>query len=155
MATKPIPEGYHTLTTYLAVDDAAAAIDFYKQAFGAKELMRMDAPGREDRARGAPDRDSRVMLSDPFPQSQVKPPKELGGCTGGAFMYVETTSTPPSSRRSMRARPVAMEPEDMFWGDRFGSVMDPFGHHWSIATHVEDLTTPRRSPSAARPRWPR
>ena len=139
MATKPIPEGYHTLTTYLAVDDAAAAIDFYKRAFGAKELMRMDAPGGKIGHAELQIGDSRVMLSDPFPQSQVKPPKELGGCTGGAFMYAEDVDSAFKQAVDAGAT-VAMEPEDMFWGDRFGSVIDPFGHHWSIATHVEDLT---------------
>ncbi len=99
----------------------------------------MDAPGGKIGHAELQIGDSRVMLSDPFPQSQVKPPKELGGCTGGAFMYVEDVDSAFKQAVDAGAT-VAMEPEDMFWGDRFGSVMDPFGHHWSIATHVEDLT---------------
>lgn len=139
MATKRIPEGYHTLTSYLAVDDAAGAIDFYTRAFGAKELMRMDAPGGRIGHAELEIGDSRIMLSDPFPQSQTKPPKELGGCTGGVFMYVEDVDK--AYRQALDAGATSeTEPEDMFWGDRFGTVVDPFGHHWSMATHVEDLT---------------
>jgi PhnB protein len=139
MATKPIPEGYNTLTSYLAVDDATAAIDFYKRAFGAKERLRMDAPGGKIGHAELEIGDSLLMLSDPFPQAQTKPPKELGGCTGGVFMYVEDVDKAYKKALDEGAT-TAMEPEDMFWGDRFGSVIDPFGHHWSIATHVEDLT---------------
>ena len=139
MATKPIPEGYHTLTSYLAVDDAAGAIDFYTRAFGAKELMRMEAPGGKIGHAELEIGDSRFMLSDPFPQSQTKPPKELGGCTGGVFMYVEDVDH--AYKQALDAGATSeTEPEDMFWGDRFGTVVDPFGHHWSMATHVEDLT---------------
>ena len=138
MTPKPIPEGYHTLTTHLQVDDAAKAIDWYKQAFGAQERMRMDAPGGKIGHAELEIGDSLLMLADPFPQSTVKPPKELGGTTASVFMYVEDVDA--TVRQAVDAgATVTMEVDDMFWGDRFGSIMDPFGHLWSIATHVEDV----------------
>jgi PhnB protein len=140
MATKPIPEGYHTLTPYLAVDDAERAIDFYTQAFGATERSRMEAPGGKIGHAELEIGDSLVMLSDPFPQSTVKAPTELGGTSASLFMYVEDVDA--AVQRAVDAgATVTMEVDDMFWGDRFGSVSDPFGHTWSIATHVEDLTS--------------
>jgi len=139
MATKPIPEGYHTLTPYLAVDNATEAIEFYKRAFRAKERMRMPGPegtiGHAELEIG----DSLVMLSDPFPQSSVRPPKELGGTSASVFMYVEDVDAVVKQAVDAGAT-VTMEVADQFWGDRFGTVSDPFGHSWSIATHVEDLT---------------
>ena len=138
MATKPIPEGYHTLTPYLAVDSASEAIEFYKRAFGAKESVRMPGPdgtiGHAELEIG----DSKVMLSDPFPQASTRPPKELGGTSGSVFMYVEDVDA--TVKRAVDAgATVTMEVEDQFWGDRFGTVSDPFGHIWAIATHVEDV----------------
>jgi PhnB protein len=139
MAVKPIPEGYHTLTPYLAVEDAAEAIEFYKRAFGAKESFRM--PGPEGKIGHAELEicDSRVMLSDPFPQSSVRPPSELAGTSASVFMYVEDVDAVVKQAVDAGAT-VTMEVDDQFWGDRFGTVSDPFGHVWSIATHVEDLT---------------
>ena len=139
MAVRPIPEGYHTLTAYLAVDDAGEAIQFYKRAFGAKESVRMDAPGGKVGHAELQIGDSRVMLSDPMPQSVVRPPKELGGRTASIFMYSEDVDAAVKQAVEAGAT-VEMEPENMFWGDRFGSVLDPYGHLWSIATHVEDLS---------------
>ena len=139
MATKPIPEGYHTVTPYVAVDDAAQAIDFYKRAFGAKERMRMEAPGGKIGHAELQIGDSLVMLSDPFPQSSVRPPKELGGTSAGVFLYVEDVDAVVKQAVDAGAT-VTMEVADQFWGDRFGTVSDPFGHSWSLATHVEDLT---------------
>ncbi len=138
MATKAIPEGYHTLTPYLALDNASEAIEFYKRAFGAKERMRMDAPGGKIGHAQLEIGDSVVMLSDTFPQSSTKAPNELGGTTGGVFMYVEDVDAVVKQAVEAGAT-VDMEPEDMFWGDRFGTVSDPYGHHWSIATHIEDV----------------
>jgi PhnB protein len=139
MATKPIPEGYHTLTPYLAVDNATEAIEFYKHAFGAKERVLM--PGPEDTIGHAELEigDSLVMLSDPFPQSSVRPPKDLGGTSASVFMYVEDVDAVVKQAVKAGAT-ITTEVEDQFWGDRFGTVTDPFGHLWSIATHVEDLT---------------
>ena len=138
MATKPIPEGYHTVTPYLAVDDAAQAIDFYKRAFGAKERVRMEAPDNKIGHAELEIGDSLVMLSDPFPQASTKPPKELGGTSASVFMYVEDVDAVVKQAVDAGAT-VTMEVADQFWGDRFGSVTDPFGHSWSVATHVEDV----------------
>jgi PhnB protein len=139
MAVKPIPEGYHSVTPYLAVDDASAAIEFYKQAFGATERMRMPAPNGKIGHAEVEIGDSLIMLSDPFPQSTTRPPKELGGTTSGVFLYVEDVDA-AFQQVVAAGGTAAMEPADMFWGDRFGSVLEPFGHHWSLATHKEDLT---------------
>jgi PhnB protein len=138
MAVKPIPEGYHTATPYLAVDDAAKAIEYYKKAFGAKERVRMEAPGGKIGHGELEIGDSLVMLSDPFPQSSTRPPKELGGTSASVFMYVEDVDAVVKQAVDAGAT-IAMEVSDQFWGDRFGSVLDPFGHLWSIATHVEDV----------------
>jgi PhnB protein len=139
MATKPIPEGYHSVTPYLAVDDAAQAIEYYKKAFGAKERVRMPAPdgriGHAELEIG----DALVMLSDPFPQATTRPPTELGGTSASVFMYVEDVDATVKQAVDAGAT-VTMEIADQFWGDRFGSVTDPFGHSWSIATHVEDVS---------------
>ena len=137
--TKPIPEGYHTLTPYLAVDNADQAIDFYKQAFGAKERVRMDGPEGSIAHAELEVGDSRVMLSDPMPQASVRPPKDLGGTSASVFMYVEDVDAVVKQAADAGAT-VTMEVADQFWGDRFGTVTDPFGHVWSIATHIEDLT---------------
>ena len=138
MAVKPIPEGYHTLAPYLAVDNAAQAIDYYKNAFGAEERVRMEAPGGAIGHAELEIGDSVVMLSDPFPQASTKPPQELGGSSAAVFMYVEDVDAVVKQAVDAGAT-VLMEVADQFWGDRFGTVQDPFGHTWSIATHVEDV----------------
>ena len=138
MAVNPVPEGYHTLTPYLSLDDAAGAIEFYKQAFGAKEQMRMDAPGGKIGHAQLQIGDSLVMLSDAFPGSTLSPPRELGGTNASIFMYVEDVDAVVKQAVDAGAT-VTTEVEDQFWGDRFGTVTDPFGHVWSIATHVEDV----------------
>jgi PhnB protein len=138
MATKPIPEGYNTLTPYLAVDDAVQAMEYYKKAFGAKERMRMPAPDGKIAHAELEIGDSLVMLSDPFPQASTRPPKELGGTSASVFMYVEDVDATVKQAVDAGAT-VTMEVADQFWGDRFGSIQDPFGHSWSIATHVEDV----------------
>jgi PhnB protein len=138
MATQPIPEGYHTVSPYLAVEDAARAIDFYTRALGAKEAVRMDAPGGKIGHAELKIGDSRIMLSDPFPQSSTRPPKELGGTSASVFMYVEDVDAMVKQAVDAGAT-VTMEVADQFWGDRFGTITDPFGHVWSIATHVEDV----------------
>ena len=135
---KPIPEGYHTATPYLVVHDAARAIDFYKRAFDAKEIMRMEGPpgkiGHAELRIG----DSAIMLSDEMPQMVTKSPQSLGGTTGGIFLYV--TDVDAAYQKAVSAGSKAtMPPADMFWGDRFGQLTDPFGHSWSLATHKEDV----------------
>jgi PhnB protein len=138
MAVQPIPEGFHTLTPYLAVDDAAAAIDFYKQAFGAEEEVRM--PMDDGKIAHAQLRigDTPLMLSDPMEQSSVRPPKEAGTSTASIFMYVDDVDATVKQAVEAGAT-VSMEVQDAFWGDRWGTITDPFGHLWSVATHVEDV----------------
>ena len=139
MAIEPIPEGYNTVSPYLDVDDAEKAIEYYTKAFGAKETVRMDGPdgriGHAELKIG----ESLLMLSDPFPESSTKPPTELGATSVSIFMYVEDVDAVVQKAVDAGAT-VTMEVEDQFWGDRFGSITDPFGHNWSIATHIEDLT---------------
>src|SRR6478672_36316 len=138
MAVKPVPEGYHSVTPYLAVDDATAAIDYYKKAFGAEERVRMTGPdgriGHAELAIG----DSLIMLSDPMPQGSTRPPGDLGGTSGSVFLYVPDVDRVVQKSVDAGAT-VTMEVADQFWGDRFGVITDPFGHVWSIATHVEDV----------------
>jgi PhnB protein len=138
MAVNPIPEGYHTVTPYLAVDDAAEAIEYYKKAFGAQERVRMNTPDGKIGHAELEIGDSLVMLSDPFPQASTKPPRELGGTTASVFMYVEDVDAVVKQAVDAGAT-IEMEIANQFWGDRFGTVADPFGHLWSIATHVEDV----------------
>ena len=139
MAVKRIPEGYHTLTPYLAVDDARKAIEFYKRAFGATERGVMTGPNDMIAHAELEIGDSLIMLSDPFPQASVKPPKEVGGTTQAVFVYVEDVDEVVQQAVDAGAT-VTMPVEDQFWGDRYGKVADPFGHEWQIATHVEDLS---------------
>ncbi|HET7760484.1 MAG TPA: VOC family protein [Gaiellaceae bacterium] len=138
MAVQPIPEGYHSLQIYLAVEDASKAIDFYKKAFGAEETVRMPGPdgsiGHAELQIG----DSKLMLSDPFPQSSVRPPSERGGPTASIFMYVDDADA-LFERAEAAGATVETPLDNMFWGDRFGTLSDPFGHIWSVATHVEDV----------------
>jgi PhnB protein len=138
MAVKPIPEGYHTLTPSLSVDNAAEAIEFYKRAFGATELAR--ALGPDGKIAHAEIRigDSMLMLADPFPQATTRPPKELGGTGVTIFLYVEDVDAVFKQAVDAGATST-MDVDDMFWGDRFGSLTDPFGHSWGIATHIEDV----------------
>jgi PhnB protein len=136
---KAIPGGYHALTPSIAVDNAADAIEFYKRAFGAKERMRMPGPGDTIGHAELEIGDSVLMLSDPFPQASVKPPKEVGATTVGIFMYVEDVDEVVQQAVDAGGT-VVMPVDDQFWGDRFGTVADPFGHQWMLATHVEDLS---------------
>ena len=139
MSAKTIPEGYHTLNTHLAVDDAAKAIEFYKRAFGAKERQRTPGPGGTIAHAELEIGDSVLMLADPMPESPYKPPKQLGGLSGGLYVYVDDVDE--VVQQVVDAGGTVTTPiEDMFWGDRFGSVTDPFGHTWEIATHIEDVS---------------
>lgn len=137
---KPIPEGYTTVTSYLALNDAAQAIDFYKKAFGAQEVYRMPGPGGKIMHAELKIGDSMVMLSDEFPEAEgIGSPKSLGGTTTSLHLYVENADA--AFDRAVKAGAKALMPvTDMFWGDRYGKVADPFGHQWGIATHTQDLT---------------
>ena len=139
MPASPIPEGYHTISTYLAVDDAARAIEFYQRAFGARERGRMPGPDGTIMHAELQVGDSVLMLSDPSPQATYKPPKELGGTSAGVFMYVEDVDA--LFKQALDAGATELSPPaDAFWGDRFGRLADPFGHEWQVATRKEDLT---------------
>ena len=138
-AKNAIPEGMHTVTTHLVVRDAAKAIDFYKQAFGAQELMRMKGPDGKIGHAELKIGDSIIFLADEFPQGNVKAPQTLGGTTCSINLYVEDVDS--SFDRAVKAGAKSTMPlADMFWGDRYGILTDPFGHSWSIATHQEDVT---------------
>jgi PhnB protein len=138
MSVKPIPDGYHSVTPYLAVADAAAAISYYEKAFGATLRGRMDGPGGTIAHAEIEIGGSIVMLSDPFPQASTSPPTQLGGTSASVFLYVEDVDA-VVQRAVDAGATIEMDVEDQFWGDRFGVIRDPYGHVWSIATHVEDV----------------
>jgi PhnB protein len=135
---KSIPEGYHTLTPYLIVHDAAGAIEFYKQAFGATEMFRMAGPdGRIGHAEIRVG-DSQIMLADEHPEMNARSPRTIGGSPVSFMLYVEDVDGIVAQALAAGAtlkRPIA----NQFYGDRTGGVEDPFGHNWYIATHVEDV----------------
>ena len=135
--TKSIPDGYRSVNVILTVDDGARAIDFYKDAFGAKEISRLpmgDKIGHAELEIG----DTRIMLNDEFPDHGNLGPNARGGTPVGFIIYTDNVDT--AFRKALDAGATeAMPVEDRFWGDRMGTVTDPFGHKWSIATHVEDV----------------
>ena len=137
--TKAIPDGYHTVTAHLVVQDAAKAIDFYKKAFGAQEIERFNAPdGRGVMHAEVKIGNSVVMLGSEFPPHCLSP-KSRGGTSVSLHLYVENADT--SFDRAVKAGcTVKMPMMDAFWGDRYGQVEDPYGHQWSLATHKQDLT---------------
>jgi PhnB protein len=134
----PVPDGYQTVTPYLCVEDANAAIAFYTKAFAAQELFRMPAPdGRVGHAEimiGS----SRLMMSDPYPEMGSLPASQIGGSPIGLFLYVPDVDAWFKRAIAAGARET-MPVADMFWGDRFGKLKDPFGIEWHIATHIEDV----------------
>ena len=140
MAVKPIPDGYHTLTPYLRVRGGAAAIEFYKKAFGARELMSLTSPKDPSRVMHAEMMigDSHLMLGDEYPEMKALSPASIGGTGSGVFIYVEDVDAVFNRAVELGAR-ADMPPQNMFWGDRYGKVTDPFGHEWALATKVEDV----------------
>jgi PhnB protein len=138
MAASPIPEGYHSVTPYIAVDDGAAAIRFYEAAFGAVEVLRLEMDGRIGHAEVRIG-DSHVMLSDEWPDMGVLGPKSRGGPTASLLIYTEGVDA-AFARAVEAGATVEREVQDQFYGDRTGTLIDPFGHRWTIATHVEDVT---------------
>ena len=137
---KPIPDGYHSVTPYLVVQRAADAIEFYKRAFGAVEKERMTGPdGKSVMHAELKLGDSIVMLADEQPGSGCQSPAALKGTTASLFLYVPDVDT--AFKRAVDAGcKVQMPLTDMFWGDRFGKLEDPFGHQWGMATHKEDVS---------------
>jgi PhnB protein len=147
MAVKPIPDGYSTVTPYLYIKGAANALEFYKKAFGATELFRMDWNGKLGHAEmqiGS----SRVMMADEFPEMGAKGPHTLGGSAIGLCLYVEDCDA--LFHRAVSAGATVVRPlQDQFYGDRSGTVTDPFGHVWTIATHKEDVAPDEMEKRAA------
>ena len=137
-SAKPIPDGYPVVTPYLAIDGAEAAIEFYGTVFGAKERMRMPAPGNKIGHAELQLGDSVIMLSDAFAEMGHKTPQDLGGSPVVISVYVDDVDA--VFDRAVAAGATPTRPvEDQFYGDRIGAFDDPFGHRWSVATHIEDV----------------
>jgi PhnB protein len=138
MPVRFIPEGYSAVTPYLIVSGAADAIDFYKKVFGATELMRFDQPDGKIGHAEIQIGDAKIMLADENPQQGHRSPKALGGSGTSLMVYVDDVDRVFS--RAIDAGATAQQPvKDQFYGDRSGALIDPFGHVWTIATHVEDV----------------
>lgn len=137
---QPVPEGFHTLTPHLTVKGASQAIEFYKKAFGAEEITRVPGPdGKSLMHARIKIGDSPLMLNDEFPEMGGLGPLSLGGTPVTVHIYVEDVDTVFNQAVAAGAK-VRMPLADMFWGDRYGVLTDPFGHNWSLAAHKEDLT---------------
>ncbi len=138
-AVNPIPHGMHTITPHLVCKDAAAAIEFYKEAFGAVEVTRLPGPGGKLMHAMLRIGDSTLMLVDEFPEMMVRGPQSLGGSS--VTIHLSVVDADAAFRRATAAgATVRMPVTDMFWGARYGLVQDPSGHLWSMATQVRDLT---------------
>ena len=139
MTAKPIPEGYHSVTPYLIVHDAEAAIEFYRTAFDAEEVLQMKAPGGKIGHAEIKIGDSHVMLADEHPEMGALSPKTIGGAGVNMLIYCEDADG--RFQQALAAGAIEKRPvQDQFYGDRSGTLEDPFGHTWSIATHKVDLT---------------
>ena len=135
---KPIPDGYHTATPYLILKDAAQAIDFYQRAFAAAEIMRFPAPGGRIGHAEIKIGDSHIMLADEFPDMGHKSPTALGGTPVSIMLYVNDVDAVAAKAVSAGAK-LTKPVQDQFYGDRSGTITDPFGHIWHIATRKEDV----------------
>ncbi len=138
-AVAPVPEGYHTVTSCLTIKGAGKAIEFYKRAFGAEILDRVDGPdGKSVMHAALKIGDSRIFVADEFPGMECRAPQTLGGTTSSFYLYVKDADA--AVRKAVAAGGILKRPvENAFWGDRFGSIADPFGYSWDVATHVEDV----------------
>jgi uncharacterized glyoxalase superfamily protein PhnB len=136
---KPIPDGMHSLTPHLVCGGAADAIAFYQRAFGAEELSRLPAPDGRVMHASVRIGDSVLMLNDEWPEMGAVGPKKLGGSAVVIHLYV-TDVDAAMARAAAAGATITLPATDMFWGDRYGQLTDPFGHKWSLATHKEDLT---------------
>ena len=137
MGVNPVPEGYRSVMPYLVVDDAAAAIDYYAEVFGATEVMRMDMDGRIGHAELAIG-DSHIMLADEHPEMGYRGPKAFGGSAVSIMVYLPDVDA-VFARATAAGASAERQVEDQFYGDRSGTFVDPFGHRWIVATHVEDV----------------
>ncbi|MCP4246752.1 MAG: VOC family protein [bacterium] len=139
-AVNPIPDGFHTISPHIVCQGAAEAIEFYKKAFGAEEVFRMPGPdGKAVMHAELQIGDSRLMLCEEFPDMGAKSPKAIGGTPVTVHLYVADADKIFAQAIEAGAT-VNMPLTDMFWGDRYGKLSDPFGHQWSVATHKEDLS---------------
>lgn len=148
MSTKPIPDGYHTVTPYLYIKGAAQALDFYKKAFGAEELFRMDSPDGKIGHAEIQIGDSRIMLADEHPEMKALSPKTIGGVASSLMLYVDDVDK-MATRAVAAGAKVTRAVQNQFYGDRSGNFEDPFGHCWTIATHVEDISPEEMARRAA------
>jgi len=139
MPVSPVPAGYHTLTPYLIIDGATSALAWYTQAFGARELMRLAAPGDRIGHAEIEIGDSRIMLADEAPEHDAKAPGAFGGSPVSLHLYVSDVDAVAAKAMAAGAT-IKSQPENKFYGDRLGTLLDPFGHTWHIATHIEDVT---------------
>ena len=138
--TKPIPDGYNSITVSLTIRGAADAIEFYKKAFDAQEIMRFSGPdGKSIMHAEIKIGNSRIMLTDEFPSMKCFSPQSVGNATSGIFLYVENSDDVFDKAVSAGGK-VIMPIMDAFWGDRCGSIEDPFGHKWTISTHKKDMS---------------
>ncbi|HWC99425.1 MAG TPA: VOC family protein [Candidatus Sulfopaludibacter sp.] len=135
---KPVPTNFHTVTPYLTMNDTARALEFYKRAFGAQEVMRMDGPGGTIGHAEIKIGDSIIMLGDEMPGSGTRAPQAAGSTTVAIMLYVDDADEVYNQAVSAGAQ-VEQPLQDMFWGDRYGRLKDPFGHSWAVATHIEDV----------------
>jgi uncharacterized glyoxalase superfamily protein PhnB len=135
----PIPAGYTTVTPYLAIEGAAQAIEFYKNAFGAQEIVRMAGPDGTLMHAEIRIGNSVVMLGEACPERGISGPKALKGSPVSIMLYVEDSDAVAARAQKAGAK-ITQPVDDMFWGDRYGKLEDPFGHHWGVATHVRDVT---------------
>ncbi len=139
MPVKPIPQGFHSVTAHLVVDDGNGAIDFYKQTFGAKEVARLALPDGKIAHAELKIGDSLIMVTDEFPDWGNHSPKSLGGTPVHMHLYVEDVDS--LAERAVAAGAEVLIPiADQFYGDRAGRLRDPYGHVWIVATHKEDMT---------------
>ncbi len=137
---KPIPDGFHNATICLTVKDSVAAIDFYKKTLDAQELFRMPGPdGKTTMHAEIKIGDSIIMLNDEFPKMNCLSPQSVGGASAGVYLYVPNVDATVKKAADYGAK-IMVPATDMFWGDRMASIEDPFGHRWTIATHVKDVT---------------
>jgi PhnB protein len=139
MAVKPIPDGYSSVTPYLIVNGASKALDYYKMAFGAQELMRFDGPDGKIMHAEIQIGNARIMVADESPEMGHKSPQSIGGSATGLMLYVDDADS-TFERAITGGAKVMKKVENQFYGDRSGSLTDPFGHIWTIATHVEDVS---------------
>ena len=139
MPTSPVRPSYHGVTPYLIVDGAARAIAWYMEAFGARELMRLSGPAGRIGHAEIEIGDSRIMLADDNPDMGAMAPGAFGGSPVSLHLYVPDVDTTIAKAVAIGAE-VKSQPEDKFYGDRLGSVLDPFGHTWHVSTHIEDVT---------------